>query len=85
MDKLSKDVNDPAGAESELNVGLGSYKKQGAYYDGIRAFIHHGSKGNDNPHELTTTEHSDWDEGWREAEFYGGYGFYDIHETVPNE
>jgi hypothetical protein len=70
-----------------LNDGLATthYKKNGAYFDGLRAFIHHGSKGNDNPHDKSTVDYAEWNDGWEEASFYGGYGFYDIHEVANVE
>ena len=43
---------------------------------------HSNSKGNDNPHEKSTVDYAEWNDGWDEAAFYGGYGFYDIHEVA---
>lgn len=56
------------------------FKNKGPWFDGIRANIDHGSKGNDNPYIKETPEYKEWNDGWEEAAFYGGYGFYGAFE-----
>ena len=61
------------------------YKLSGPYHDGVRVFMDHGSKGNDNPYEKDSKEYADWDNGWEEAKFYGGWQFYDQFKKVDDE
>lgn len=48
------------------------YKRGGPWNDGQRAFSA-GKKQHENPHEPGSDDHSLWDDGWLESQFYGGW------------